>query len=156
MRRLAAFFLVLCFAIASAASASAPAAAQDKNASARLAPVIPNGEGDKCVADTPTMRRFHMNFLLHKRDQTVHEGVRTKRFGLDNCLTCHAVKGADGKAVGFEDSKHFCRTCHDYAAVKIDCFECHNSKPPMSPRAAGNLAPADHAALSKYLQEMGR
>ena len=37
----------------------------------------------------------------------------------------------------------FCVSCHSYAAVKIDCFECHASKPrtaPPAPRAAGASA----------------
>ena len=154
MRRLAAVILSA-FVAAAFVATVAPSLAQENKATA-IAPVIPKGEGDKCVADTPTMRRNHMNFLLHQRDATVREGVRTKRFSLENCLTCHAVKGADGKSVGYEDSKHFCRACHEYAAVRIDCFECHNSKPGSSPKAAASASPKDQAALTKYLREIGR
>ncbi len=80
--------------------------------------------GDKCVEDTEVMRRSHMEFILHQRDRTVHEGIRTKQHSLKNCINCHAdpqtqsVLGEDG----------FCQSCHVYASVKMDCFGCHSSK----------------------------
>lgn len=92
-------------------------------------PSIARGKGDACVAPTDWMRRFHMTALEHKRDDTVHDGIRTPRFGLQGCIACHAVPGADGKPVTIKDERHFCRSCHDYAAVKVDCFECHASRP---------------------------
>jgi len=108
---------------------------------------------EKCVADTDFMRRNHMKMLLHQRDETVHEGVRTKQFSLANCVSCHAVKGADGKPVAYSDPKHFCRTCHSYAAVRVDCFECHASRPDEKAKAAAAADPA-LAALSAHLAEM--
>ena len=39
------------------------------------------------------------------------------------------VKDAEGMAVSVKDERHFCRTCHDFAAVTVDCFQCHASKP---------------------------
>jgi predicted CXXCH cytochrome family protein len=118
-----------------------------------------HGRGEKCVADTDWMRRNHMNALLHHRDQTVHEGIRTKRFSLMGCIDCHAVKGTDGKPVTIASPKHFCRTCHDYAAVRIDCFECHASRPPTGTAATGQAAPerssqADAAMLAQYLRSV--
>lgn len=93
-------------------------------------PKPPKGKGDKCVRETGFMRANHMNLLLHKRDETMRKGIRTKQYSLKECVACHAVPGNDGQPVSYEDPKNFCRTCHDYAAVKIDCFECHASKPP--------------------------
>lgn len=93
-------------------------------------PDIPKGKGDRCVMDTAFMRANHMELLLHQRDQTVQRGIRTQRFSLKGCVSCHAVAGDDGKLVGYDSPKNFCRVCHDYAAVRIDCFECHASKPP--------------------------
>jgi [DsrC]-trisulfide reductase subunit J len=118
-----------------------------------------HGKGEKCVADTDWMRRNHMTALLHHRDQTVHEGIRTKRFDLTGCIDCHAVKGADGKPVTFASPKHFCRTCHDYAAVQIDCFECHASRPDAKAAAAGDALPGhasstDAAVLAQYLRSL--
>ncbi len=119
------------------------------------------GRGDKCVADTDWMRRNHMTALMHHRDETVHEGIRTKRFSLKGCIDCHAVKGADGKPVTIASPKHFCRTCHDYAAVRIDCFDCHESRPEIKGAAIGEAAPehtsrTDAAALAQYLRSLER
>jgi [DsrC]-trisulfide reductase subunit J len=118
-----------------------------------------HGRGDKCVAPTPWMRRNHMTALIHLRHETVHEGIRTTRFSLTGCVDCHAVKGADGKPVTFASPKHFCRTCHDYAAVSIDCFECHASTPGPKATATGEAAPehastADVAGLKQYSRSL--
>ena len=101
------------------------------------------GKGEQCVAPTDIMRRDHPSLLNHQRDQTVRAGIRTRQFSLKECIACHAVTDAKGMAVTYEDPRHFCRVCHDYTAVRIDCFECHASKPaapltaiPPSPLAA--------------------
>ncbi len=95
-------------------------------------PSPPKGKGDQCVRETALMRANHMNLLLHQRDQTVRDGIRTKQYSLKECVACHAVPGDDGQPVSYEDPKNFCRGCHDYAAVRIDCFECHASRPPVN------------------------
>ena len=92
-------------------------------------PDPPAGKGGQCVAPTEIMCRDHPELLNHQRDETVRNGIRTRRFSLKECVACHAVAGSDGKPVGYDDPKYFCRECHDYAAVRIDCFECHASKP---------------------------
>ena len=91
-------------------------------------PVIDKSKG-KCLAPPDQMRRNHMDFLLHQRDVTMYQGKRDKKNGLRACLECHAVNGEDGKPVSIKSEKHFCRTCHDFAAVKVDCWECHTSLP---------------------------
>ena len=96
-------------------------------------PVIQKGAGDKCVEDTEFMRKNHMKVLDHHRDETVHEGIRTKQFSLKNCIECHATPDASGQRTVL-GKDHFCQSCHTYAAVQIDCFQCHSSKP------AGNAA----------------
>ena len=98
-------------------------------AESNLVPHPPKGRGEHCVADTDYMRRYHMTMMKHQRDETVHDGVRSGKFSIGECAGCHAVKGEDGQPVSYESPKHFCRSCHDYAAVSIDCFECHASKP---------------------------
>lgn len=117
------------------------------------------GQGEKCVADTDWMRRNHMTVLMHQRDSTVHDGIRTKRFSLKGCIECHAVKGADGKPVPAASPQHFCRTCHDYAAVRMDCFECHASR--SEARAAtpggstsGRPSGTDAAMLAHFLRSL--
>jgi len=93
-------------------------------------PDIPEAiKGKQCVEETSFMRKNHMELLLHQRDDTVHLGIRTKKHSLKNCFTCHVVKDANNKPVSVQDPRHFCRECHDYAAVKIDCFQCHSSVP---------------------------
>jgi predicted CXXCH cytochrome family protein len=114
----------------------------------------PAAEGEKCLRDNEFMRRNHMKMLLHKRDLTVHDGDRGAEFSLKKCLTCHAVRGADGQAVSSADPRHFCRSCHDYAAVRIDCFECHSSVPePAAKSAASPLGTHQIADLYNYLKE---
>jgi hypothetical protein len=100
-----------------------------KAVSNTLLPVIPMGRGDACVEDTDFMRRNHMELLKHQRDETVLKGVRKKQYSLQECLSCHAVYGPDAIPVTITSPAHFCRSCHDYAAVSIDCFQCHASRP---------------------------
>jgi predicted CXXCH cytochrome family protein len=96
-------------------------------------PDIPKAQGEQCVADTDFMRRNHMTVLRHQRDDTVLKGVRGNPYSLKDCVSCHAVDGADGTPVTVSSPEHFCRSCHDYAAVNIDCFQCHASRPNATP-----------------------
>jgi predicted CXXCH cytochrome family protein len=135
---------------------SSQAIAAETGKSGRVpVPAPARGKGDSCVADTDFMRRNHMTMLNHQRDDTVHEGVRAKRFSLKKCISCHAVKGPDGVPVTVDDPKHFCRSCHDYAAVQIDCFQCHASRPEA---AENDVEPDQTGALSlrAYLAEARR
>jgi len=84
-------------------------------------------KGDKCVEPADVMRREHMDFLKHQRIETVHEGVRGKKYSLRGCIDCHAVP--DEQAGGKRTARAFCSDCHKYAAVNIDCFQCHTTKP---------------------------
>jgi predicted CXXCH cytochrome family protein len=82
--------------------------------------------GTQCVADPALMRRSHMDFLKHQRDDTVHGGIRGAKYSLKGCIDCHASRQT-GSVVKAETN--FCVSCHSYAAVKIDCFGCHASRP---------------------------
>lgn len=96
-----------------------------------------------CVEPEDVMRRDHMKFILHQRDKTMHQGIRTDKYSLKNCVNCHAnsktnsVLGKDG----------FCVSCHSYAAVSIDCFSCHAST------AEKNTARLDKAVVGGNPQE---
>ncbi|MFN3397293.1 MAG: hypothetical protein ACK4ZS_02020 [Sulfurimicrobium sp.] len=106
--------------------AVASADAHEESSSGRVpVPVHPEGKGDKCVRDTAYMRRHHMELLKHQRDETVHKGIRTTEYSLKNCVSCHASKDTNS-VLG---KNGFCQSCHSYAAVTLDCFECHASKP---------------------------
>ena len=114
------------------------ALAQNDAANGVPLPVIPMGQGESCVEDTDFMRRNHMNLLKHQRDETVLDGVRGSQYSLKECISCHAVMGADAKPVTVSDPGHFCRSCHEYAAVSIDCFQCHASRPDSGDSADGH------------------
>ena len=103
-----------------------------------IGPTIKIFKGDKCVRPTEDMRRNHMKYILHQRDETVHRGIRTAKYSLTNCIGCHAdpktntVLGKDG----------FCESCHVYAAVSIDCFSCHTPSPGKTGQAQKTAASA--------------
>ena len=84
-------------------------------------PVIKIEKGEACVAPTGEMRRDHMKMLFHQRDRTLRQGLREPRFSLKGCVDCHASRET-GSVLGKDG---FCSSCHAYAAVSIDCFECH-------------------------------
>ena len=92
-------------------------------------PEYPVGRGDKCVEPTEVMRRDHFRFLRHQRDDTVHRGIRTSKHSLIGCVECHAVRDSDGSYFPLDDKGQFCSSCHEYSAVKIDCFACHAAVP---------------------------
>ena len=87
-------------------------------------PALPS-TATRCVEPVEVMRRDHMKFLLHQRDQTVHQGERSKKYSLVGCIDCHNPTEPGEKVVRYEDPEHFCAACHSYTSVKIDCFECH-------------------------------
>lgn len=100
-------------------------------ASQSLAPalVIPEWAGDTCVEPTPVIRREHMRFLFEQRDATVHQGVRTGRHSLRGCIQCHANRDSAGAPIPVNESGQFCKSCHEFTGVSMDCFECHATTP---------------------------
>ncbi len=120
-----------------------------------LGPVIPKATGAPHPEGNLFMRINHMRLMVHDRDMTVHDGDRQVKYSLKACVECHAVNGDDAQPVAVTDEKHFCRVCHDYAAVKIDCFECHNSKPEMTSTAMLKPALPDSTEIAAYLKEAG-
>jgi len=96
-------------------------------------PAPPKGRGGQCVEDTQFMRRNHMELILHKRDQTMHEGIRTFEHSLKECVKCHAEQRPDGSYVPINDPGQFCQSCHSYAGIQPDCFECHATTPATPP-----------------------
>jgi len=71
-----------------------------------------------------------MNYIKHQRDDTMRSGIRSTKHSLKECIGCHNAPADDNKVASVETKQHFCNACHSYAAVKIDCFDCHNDKPP--------------------------
>jgi predicted CXXCH cytochrome family protein len=83
-------------------------------------------KGERCVEAPALMRRNHMEMLKHQRDETVFGGIRGAKYSLKECIACHASAQTGSVA---KSESNFCVSCHAYAAVKIDCFECHATKP---------------------------
>lgn len=108
-----------------------------------ISPVIPMGTGAPHPEGNDFMRRWHMEMMKHDRDETMYQGVRPVSASLSACFDCHTVKDAAGTPVTVADERHFCRTCHDFAAVRIDCFDCHRSTP------EGFEEPPAHAANTR-------
>lgn len=105
-----------------------PASADEFNAVVPP-PKAKASEENKCVAPIEEMRRNHMQKILHQRDKTLRHGVRSKQFSLAECVNCHVTPKKDGTYANFGEDEHFCSNCHNYAAVTVDCFECHRDKP---------------------------
>jgi hypothetical protein len=114
--------MALLLALIPAAWAQAPQASSSRVPQ----PVIETARGGECVADPAFMRRNHMKLLMHQRDDTLRGGIRTGKYSLKACIACHASPSS--QSVTAEPS-NFCLSCHRYAAVKIDCFECHANTP---------------------------
>lgn len=154
VRRLIAF-MILALGVAAPLQAAEVANAQQTRVPK---PVIEQGKGDRCVEDTDYMRKNHMKLLMHQRDETMHKGVRTVKHSLKNCIECHASQKTNTVA---GSNENFCQSCHAYTAVKIDCFECHATKPKQTafhPLTRGN-AKADphgnHALAAKLRMQTG-
>ncbi|MFQ6122474.1 MAG: sulfate reduction electron transfer complex DsrMKJOP subunit DsrJ [Dehalococcoidales bacterium] len=80
-------------------------------------------EEKQCIEATQYMRDKHMDLLDDWRKSVVREGIRTyvasdgREYNMSlsgTCMECHSNKA------------EFCDQCHDYAAVKPDCWDCHN------------------------------
>ncbi len=89
----------------------------------------PSDESLKCIQPEDEMRRNHMNYILHERDETMHEGVRNEPGSLAACIDCHVEPNEKGEIADVGSNEHFCNGCHEYASVQIDCFQCHADRP---------------------------
>lgn len=98
-------------------------------------PVIETADGTACVADPVFMRKNHMDLLKHQRDDTMHQGIRAPKFSLNGCITCHASKKTNSVVAGADN---FCQSCHLYAGVTLDCFDCHSGTPRTASPSAGS------------------
>jgi hypothetical protein len=87
-------------------------------------PAIKIENPGQCIAPAEEMRRNHMEMLKHQRDRTVRQGIRGEKASLDECIRCHAGR-TTGTVLGKDG---FCQECHSYAAVKLDCWDCHQPK----------------------------
>jgi hypothetical protein len=108
-------------------------------------------KGEQCVEPNDIMRRNHMTYLMHQRDETVIEGIRGKKYSLQECMNCHATIDPEAKGEKIRTIKPFCTECHSYAAVKIDCFACHNPSVPLDKTSGTALS----KTIAAHLSEVG-
>ncbi len=106
--------------------AASLAVAQERST---LLPEVPKATGEPHPEGNEFWRRNHMDLLRHDRDLTLRDGNRDIGASLKGCFDCHAAKDDAGQIVTYQSEQHFCRTCHEYVAVKVDCFTCHRSTP---------------------------
>ena len=132
--------LLLGASLGTAAENANPAATVERG----LQPLVEKARAGQCVADPAFMRRNHMKLLMHQRDDTLRGGIRTGKYSLKACVACHA--SPISQSVNAEPT-NFCQSCHNYAAVKIDCFECHANTPP---------AKLPHATVSETQAVIGQ
>lgn len=89
-----------------------------------LKPTVKIENPGQCIAPVEEMRVNHMTMLQHTRDRTLRKGIRGEKASLNECINCHASRET-GSVLGKDG---FCESCHAYAAVKVDCWQCHQPK----------------------------
>ena len=105
-----------------------------------LWPDIPAATGTPHPEGNEYWRKNHMTLMRHDRNLTMREGDREIGASLKKCFDCHTVTDSSGAALTYTDDRHFCRSCHDFAAVKVDCFVCHRSTPDESDKVRAHAA----------------
>ena len=142
--------LILGLLLGASAPVMAGDAASDENSGSFYIPEAQRRFSDAqgCVEPTDEMRTNHMEYILDQRDATMHEGIRTKQYSLVECINCHVSDAPD--APRYDSEKHFCNSCHTFASVSIDCFQCHADRPVKSsgyqPRSKSNNGHAHASA----------
>lgn len=94
--------------------------------------VLPSSQAaevENCVEPTEYMRRNHFEVIRHQRDTTVYGGIRSTKHSLSGCVSCHVGYDAAGQPVDIQAQGQFCSACHEYAAVEMNCFDCHATVP---------------------------
>jgi hypothetical protein len=112
-----------------------------------------------CVEPTDLMRRNHMELIKHQRDATVHHGIRSTKHSLAGCIDCHVSRDEAGHTVAVNADHQFCNGCHAFAAVDVNCFDCHAAIPrgePVSDAAARRgSGEAGETAIEEPVREGG-
>ena len=138
--------LILGLLLGASAPVMAGDAAADENSGSFYIPEAQRrfSEAQGCVEPTDEMRTNHMEYSRDQRDATVHEGIRTRQYSLVECINCHVSDAPD--APRYESEKHFCNSCHTYASVSIDCFQCHADRPVKTTRSNSRSRIDSHRA----------
>lgn len=110
------------------------------------ASLLAEARGDQCVEPTDVMRRDHMKILMHERDEAKRYGRRNPDHSFVGCVDCHVSPTANRE----DPSTHFCMACHEFNAVRMDCFQCHTDRPSdavASPHRSVDL----HESIERHL-----
>ena len=75
----------------------------------------------QCVAPVSTMRTSHMQMLISWREEAVRQGIRTFTTGDGRVYRISLT----GTCLGCHNKQDYCDRCHNYAAVKPVCWDCH-------------------------------
>lgn len=118
-----------------------------------LLPVVPVATGEPHAEGNEYWRRHHMELMRHDRGLTLREGQRDIEASLAQCFDCHTTEEA-GQPVTYQSEKHFCRSCHEFAAVRIDCFSCHRSTPSDNPLNRAMAQPDEVNSIAAYLKRL--
>lgn len=87
-------------------------------------PAAATADTTGCIYPKEYMQSHHMQVLADWKESAAHEGPDAvmrapdgRRFQKDlaTCLGCH------------QENRMFCFSCHTYANVKPDCWNCHIS-----------------------------
>ncbi len=120
-----------------------------------LWPEVPKATGEPHPEGNEFWRKNHPLLLLQDRDLALRAGERDIQASIASCVVCHAVKDdVTGQPVPYEDERNFCRVCHDYVAVRIDCFVCHRSTPPEDLFNQAMATPDEPSSIAAYLARL--
>jgi hypothetical protein len=98
------------------------------------------------------MKNSHQALLKERMNAEYPLTVLQQGVSLEQCVTCHVVRGEDKAPLAADNPKHFCRDCHAKQSVSINCFSCHASLPASDPSVtAKEVKNAD--ALKKRLEQ---
>lgn len=75
------------------------------------------------------IRKMHPEWMNHKRDETLRQGVRSEEHSLKACVHCHSTKKPDSSYHPINADGEFCSACHKKVSVSMDCFACHRTTP---------------------------
>jgi cytochrome c553 len=95
------------------------------NYSSQAKTMIENGE--TYHKDVDMVRRMHPDFMNHKRDKTLREGVRSEEASLAGCVNCHGGFDNNNNALRIDADGQFCADCHQKVGTTVDCFGCHKA-----------------------------
>jgi hypothetical protein len=126
--------LGICLRVVAVAGAAAFAMASVPNAMAGVTtpePEIAMAKAAHCIRDDEYMIRHHPDMLKHQRVDTLRRGIRSGDFSLKHCMECHS----NYQTAGNGPIKTDCDNCHEFAAVELDCWDCHAKRPPKTPVA---------------------